>query len=82
MKQTKNNHERRGVATSDHPIASSDDGRKFAGVASVFDSPSEDMGGWYEVIDKRAFDDVLETDPDVVCVWNHRSACDFSRYMF
>ena len=40
------------------------------GYAAVFDSPSHDLGGFIEVIDKGAFDDVIERS-DVVLVLNH-----------
>lgn len=62
------NRERRSL--SDSPITASEEG-KFAGLAAVFDRPSEDLGGFIEYIDKRAFDKVLAENPDVVAVWNH-----------
>ena len=48
-------------------------GKTFTGLAAVFGKPSEDLGGFIEYIDRRAFDEVLATNPDVVAVWNHRS---------
>jgi HK97 family phage prohead protease len=44
----------------------------MGGYAAVFDSPSEDMG-WTEEIDPNAFDNVLSTNPDVRCLFNHRA---------
>lgn len=41
------------------------------GHAAVFDSPSVDMGGWYEVIKRGAFRKVLATNPDVRLLVNH-----------
>lgn len=66
------NIERRGLPAIDHPITETEEGRKFTGLAAVFNSPSEDLGGFVEYIDRRAFDDVLATSPDVVANWNHR----------
>lgn len=43
--------------------------RKITGYAAVFDKRSQDFGGWVEVIDKRAFSDVL--DDDVFALFNH-----------
>lgn len=65
------NIERRGLPATEHPITESEEGRKFTGLAAVFGSPSEDLGGFVEYIDRRAFDDVLATNPDVVANWNH-----------
>ena len=44
--------------------------RHVSGYAVVFDSLSKDLGGFYEVIDKRALDGVIEKS-DVLCVLNH-----------
>lgn len=41
------------------------------GYAAVFDSESNDLGGFVEVIDKRAFDKVLGKNPDVYALFNH-----------
>lgn len=43
--------------------------RKISGYAAVFEKRSQDFGGWVEVIDKRAFSDVLEDD--VFALFNH-----------
>ena len=63
-----NNRERRSL--NDNPITANEEG-KFTGLAAVFDRPSEDLGGFVEYIDKRAFENVLAENPDVVAVWNH-----------
>lgn len=44
--------------------------RHVSGYAVVFDSLSKDLGGFYEIIDKRALDGVIEKS-DVLCVLNH-----------
>ena len=51
------------VSDGDQPV--------ITGYAALFDSPSEDMGGWTETIDPHAFDSVLKTNPDVRALWNH-----------
>ena len=45
------------------------DGRKIRGYAAVYGSDSEWMGGFYEQIERGAFDDVL--DNDVRAYFNH-----------
>ena len=61
------NRERRSLTAE---IQANDEG-KFRGLAAVFDKPSQDLGGFVEYIDRRAFDGVLANNPDVVAVWNH-----------
>jgi HK97 family phage prohead protease len=44
----------------------------LAGYAAVFDTLSQDMGGWYERIGKNAFKNALDEDEhDVVALWAH-----------
>jgi HK97 family phage prohead protease len=43
----------------------------LAGYAAVFDSPSEDMGGWIEIIKRGAFRKALNSNPDVRFLINH-----------
>ncbi len=43
----------------------------IVGYAAVFNSESRILGDFIEVIEPRAFDDVLRSNPDVVGVWNH-----------
>jgi uncharacterized protein len=53
-------------------IRKSEDGKyTIAGYAAVFDSPSEDMGGWIEVIKRGAFKKALRANPDVRLLINH-----------
>lgn len=66
------NLERRGVSSAERAIEQGED-KKIRGVASVFGSESRDLGGFTEVIDRHAFDDALESNPDVTCLWNHNS---------
>ena len=68
----KKNLERRGIASSERAIEQGED-KKIRGVASVFNSESRDLGGFTEVIDRHAFDEALEANPDVTCLWNHNS---------
>lgn len=44
--------------------------RHIEGYAVVFNSLSKDLGGFFEVIDKRALDNVIE-ESDVYCLLNH-----------
>lgn len=41
------------------------------GYAAVFNSESRNLGGFTEILEPTAFDDVLRSNPDVVGVWNH-----------
>jgi HK97 family phage prohead protease len=49
------------------------DGKAITGYAAMFDSFSEDLGGFREVIKKGAFSSVLKGNPDVRCLINHNS---------
>lgn len=49
--------------------AADKDSRLIEGYAAVFNSNSEDFGGWIERIDSAAFDDVL--NDDAVALFNH-----------
>jgi HK97 family phage prohead protease len=44
---------------------------KLEGYAAVFNSRSEDLGGFYEVMKPGCFDNVLKSKPDVRCLMNH-----------
>ena len=46
-------------------------GRRLSGYAAVFDSPSEDMGGWREVIRRGAFGRTLRDQPDIKALVEH-----------
>lgn len=47
------------------------EGFTVRGYAAVFNQLSLDLGGFREQIDPTAFDEVLETNPDVHFVWDH-----------
>jgi HK97 family phage prohead protease len=63
--------EQRAINLGDVRARTTDTGRRAGGHAIVFDSPSVDMGGWYEVIARDALTDLLETDPDTRLLVNH-----------
>ena len=50
-------------------LRASTENRTLAGYAAVFNEFSENMGGFFEVIEPGAFDDVL--GEDVRCLYNH-----------
>lgn len=58
-----------------------DDGKTpvIVGYAAIFGSESRNLGGFVEVLEPRAFDKVLKTNPDVVCVWNHNKDAPLGR---
>lgn len=41
------------------------------GYAAVFESPSQDLGGFVEIVERGAFDDVMGASPDVFGKYNH-----------
>ena len=41
------------------------------GYAAVFESPSQDLGGFYEIVERGAFDEVMQASPDVFGKYNH-----------
>lgn len=41
------------------------------GYAAVFESESQDLGGFHEIIERGAFDDVMRSNPDVFGKYNH-----------
>jgi HK97 family phage prohead protease len=41
------------------------------GYAAVFESPSQDLGGFVEIVERGAFDDVIGSNPDVFGKYNH-----------
>ncbi len=64
--------EARSASLAGLEIRKADDGKiTIAGYAAVFDSPSEDMGGWVEIIKRGAFRKALNGDPDVRLLINH-----------
>ena len=64
--------EARSAALTNVEIRSAEDGKvTIVGYAAVFDSPSEDMGGWVEVIKRGAFRKALQGNPDIRLLVNH-----------
>ena len=41
------------------------------GYAAVFESESQDLGGFVEIVERGAFDEVMRTNPDVFGKYNH-----------
>jgi hypothetical protein len=64
--------EKRYLKASEFRVAKADDGtRSITGYASVFNTPSQDFGGWKEVVSPNAFDRTLREKPDVLCLHSH-----------
>lgn len=63
--------ERRKVAVEVRAEKDDEGVRSFVGYAAVFDSPSEDLGGFREVILPGAFDRALKERHDVRALVNH-----------
>jgi hypothetical protein len=41
------------------------------GYAAVFESESQDLGGFHEIVERGAFDEVMRSNPDVFGKYNH-----------
>ena len=53
-------------------VKASENGRTvIRGYAAVFESESQDLGGFIEVVERGAFDDVMKSNPDVFGKYNH-----------
>jgi HK97 family phage prohead protease len=57
----------------DFEIRSEGDGMTFTGYASVFNSPSDDLGGFIEYVAPGAFKRSLQSRNEVKLLWNHDS---------
>lgn len=53
--------------------------RVIRGYAAVFNSRSEDLGGFIEVLEPGAFEDALRAEPDVSLLYNHDDATVMAR---
>lgn len=61
-------------------VATNADGKRvLTGYAAVFNSPSCDMGGWYELVAATAFTRTLQENPDVLCLYSHDTAAVLGR---
>lgn len=65
--------ERRLIAESPSMVVKeNDNGRTvIRGMAAVFNSRSQNLGGFVEVLEPGAFDDVMRQNPDVFAKYNH-----------
>jgi uncharacterized protein len=59
------------VNTTNFEVRSEGDGMTFTGYASVFNSPSEDLGGFIEYVAPGAFKRSLQSRNEVKLLWNH-----------
>jgi HK97 family phage prohead protease len=55
----------------DFEVRADGDGMTFTGYASVFNSPSEDLGGFVEYVAPGAFKRSLQSRNEVKLLWNH-----------
>lgn len=65
-----NDFERLGIETQ-YEVRQKGESRSVAGYASVFNSMSEDLGGFREIITPGAFRSVLDNKPDIRALINH-----------
>ena len=61
--------ERRFTSRKVEVRSESEDRKQIVGYGAVFESKSEDLGGFVEIIERGAFDDVL--NDDVRALFNH-----------
>jgi hypothetical protein len=61
------------VNTTEIEVRAEGDGMTFTGYASVFNSPSEDLGGFIEYVAPGAFKRSLQSRNEVKLLWNHDS---------
>ena len=55
----------------DFEVRAEGDGMTFTGYASVFNSPSEDLGGFIEYVAPGAFKRSLQSRNEIKLLWNH-----------
>ena len=61
------------VNSTEIEVRAEGDGMTFTGYASVFNSPSEDLGGFIEYVAPGAFKRSLQSRNEVKLLWNHDS---------
>jgi HK97 family phage prohead protease len=66
-----NKPENRALRISELRVVSANGKRTLSGYAAVFNSPSEDLGGWIEYVAPNAFDRSLAENADVRCLVEH-----------
>jgi HK97 family phage prohead protease len=66
-----NKREFRHIPAKELRVANDNGKRTLSGYAVVFNSLSEDLGGWREQIMPTAFDKCLSGNPDIVCLRDH-----------
>lgn len=66
------NVERRQARLTAAELRQEGDGFRFDGLAAVFDSPSADLGGFTEVLERGGFRKLLGTNPDIPMLVNHK----------
>lgn len=59
------------VNSTEIEVRAEGDGMTFSGYASVFDSPSEDLGGFIEYVAPGAFKRSLQARNEIKLLWNH-----------
>lgn len=70
-KQTQQTRERRAFAATELRATIDGDQRVLQGHAIVFNSPSQDMGGWVEVCDPGMLARTLRDSPDILALRDH-----------
>ena len=61
------------INSTEIEVRAEGDGMTFSGYASVFNSPSEDLGGFIEYVAPGAFKRSLQSRNEVKLLWNHDS---------
>ena len=61
------------VNNTEIEVRAEGDGMSFTGFASVFNSPSEDLGGFIEYVAPGAFKRSLQARNEIKLLWNHDS---------
>lgn len=59
------------VNSTEIEVRAEGDGMSFSGYASVFNSPSEDLGGFIEYVAPGAFKRSLQARNEIKLLWNH-----------